>query len=53
VQHGNPAVVATMVATGPLFVFAYDAAVHRRRPSTGLLVGAVIAIVGVAIVGLA
>jgi drug/metabolite transporter (DMT)-like permease len=53
VQGGNPAVVATMVATGPLFVLGYDAAVHHHRPSPGLLAGAIIAIVGVAIVGLA
>jgi drug/metabolite transporter (DMT)-like permease len=52
VQGGNPAVVQTMVATGPLFVFAYDAAIHRRRPTRGLLAGAMIAFVGVAIVTL-
>jgi drug/metabolite transporter (DMT)-like permease len=50
VQGGNPAVVQTMVATGPLFAFGYDAAVHGRRPSRGLVAGAVIAFVGVVIV---
>jgi drug/metabolite transporter (DMT)-like permease len=50
VQGGNPAVVQTVVATGPLFVFGWDAAAHGRRPSPGLLAGAVIAFVGVAIV---
>jgi hypothetical protein len=34
-------------------VLGYDAAVHHHRPSPGLLAGAIIAIVGVAIVGLA
>jgi drug/metabolite transporter (DMT)-like permease len=53
VQGGNPAVVQTMVATGPLFVFGYDALVHRRRPTAGLLAGALIAFVGVAIVAFA
>ncbi|HEU0244686.1 MAG TPA: EamA family transporter [Candidatus Limnocylindrales bacterium] len=53
VQGGNPAVVQTMVATGPLFVFAYDAAIHRRRPTVGLFVGALIAFVGVAIIAFA
>jgi drug/metabolite transporter (DMT)-like permease len=50
VQGGNPAVVQTMVATGPLFVFGYEAVIHRRRPTPGLLAGAIIAFVGVAIV---
>jgi drug/metabolite transporter (DMT)-like permease len=53
VQGGNPAVVQTVVATGPLFAFGYDAAVHGRRPSRGLVTGAFIAFVGVAIVVLA
>lgn len=53
VQGGNPAVVQTMVATGPLFVFGYDALVHGRRPTPGLLAGAIIAFAGVAIVTLA
>jgi drug/metabolite transporter (DMT)-like permease len=53
VQGGNPAVVQTMVATGPLFVFGYDAVVHRRRPTPGLLAGAGLAFVGVAIVATA
>lgn len=48
---GNPAIVQTVVATGPLFVFAWDAAVHGRRPSRGLVLGAVTAFLGVAIVG--
>jgi drug/metabolite transporter (DMT)-like permease len=52
VQGGNPAVVQTMVATGPLFVFAYDGVVHRRRPTPGLLAGAGIAFTGVVIVAL-
>src|SRR4051794_37065598 len=52
VQGGNPAVVQTMVATGPLFVFAYDAAVHRRRPTPGLLAGAILGFAGVVIVTL-
>ena len=53
VQGGNPAVVQTVVATGPLFAFGYDAAVHGRRPSRGLITGALIAFGGVAIVVLA
>lgn len=53
VQGGNPAVVQTVVATGPLFVFGYDAAVHGRRPSPGLVVGALVAFSGVVIVVLA
>ncbi len=53
VQGGSPAVVQTVVATGPLLAFAWDAAVHGRRPTPGLLVGAVIAFVGIAIVLLA
>jgi drug/metabolite transporter (DMT)-like permease len=53
VQGGNPAVVQTVVATGPLFVFAWDALRRGRRPSRGLIVGAGIAFAGVAIVGLA
>jgi drug/metabolite transporter (DMT)-like permease len=50
VQGGNPAVVQTVVATGPLFAFGYDAAVHGRRPTRGLVAGAVIAFVGVLVV---
>ena len=53
VQGGNPAVVQIVVATGPLFAFAWDAAVHGRRPTRGLVAGAVIAFAGVAIVALA
>ena len=53
VQGGNPAVVQTVVATGPLFAFGCDAAVHGRRPSRGLITGALIAFGGVAIVVLA
>ena len=53
VQGGNPAVVQTVVATGPLFAFGYDAAVHGRRPTRGLVAGAVIAFVGVLVVALA
>ncbi len=53
VQGGNPAVVQSMVATGPLFAFAWDAGVHGRRPTRGLVAGAVIAFVGVLIVMLA
>ena len=53
VQGGNPAVVQTVVATGPLFAFGYDAAVHGRRPSHGLITGAFIAFGGVAIIVLA
>lgn len=52
VQGGNPAVVQTVVATGPLFVFAWDAAAHGRRPNPGLVVGAALAFAGVALVAL-
>ena len=47
VQSGNPAVVQTVVATGPLFVFGWDVVVHGRRPTLGLAVGAAIAFAGV------
>ncbi len=53
VQGGNPAVVQTVVATGPLFAFGYGAAVHGRRPSPGLITGALIAFGGVVLVVLA
>jgi len=53
VQGGNPAVVQTVVATGPIFAFGWDAVAHGRPPSRGLVVGAGIAFAGVAIVALA
>ena len=43
-------IVQTLVATGPLFAIGWDVARHRRRPSGALVVGAVIAVVGVALV---
>jgi drug/metabolite transporter (DMT)-like permease len=49
---GNPAVVQTVVATGPLFAFAWDAVAHGRRPTPGLVIGATVAFAGVAVVGL-
>jgi drug/metabolite transporter (DMT)-like permease len=53
VQGGNPAVVQTAVATGPLFALGWDAIVHKRRPTRALVAGAVIAFAGVLIVVLA
>ena len=47
---GNPSVVQTVVATGPLFAIGWQVVSQRRAPSVGLVVGAVIAIAGVALI---
>ena len=53
VQDGNPAVVQTAVATAPLWSLGIQAVVTRRRPSGRLIVAAVLATVGVAVILLA
>ena len=53
VQDGNPAVVQTAVATAPLFSLGIQAVLTRRRPSGRLIVAAVLATVGVAVILLA
>ena len=47
---GDPSVVQTAAATGPLFAIGWDLVAHRRRPSAGLVAGAVIAVAGVSVV---
>lgn len=49
VQHGNPAVVQTAVATAPLFSLGIEAVATRHRPSGRLIVAAGLATVGVAL----
>lgn len=53
VQGGNPAVIQTVVATGPLFAIGWEMISHNRTPSAALVLGALIAVVGVALVLLA
>jgi drug/metabolite transporter (DMT)-like permease len=50
VQHGNPAVVQTAVATAPLFSLAIEAIRTRRRPSSRLIAAAGLATAGVAVI---
>lgn len=50
VQGGNPAVVQTAVATAPLFGLGWEVLATRHRPSSRVMVAAVVAIVGVAVI---
>lgn len=50
VQDGSPAVVQTAVATAPLFSLGIQTAVTRQRPSGRLIIAAVLATVGVAVI---
>ena len=50
VQHGNPAVVQTAVATAPLFSLAIEAVATRHGPSGRLIAAAALATVGVAVI---
>lgn len=50
VQTGNPAVVQTAVATAPLFSLGIETAVTGRPPSRRLIIAAVLATIGVAVI---
>lgn len=50
---GSPAIVQTLVATGPLFAIVWDVSSSRRAPSAALVVGAIVAVIGVALILLA
>ena len=48
VQDGNPAIVQTAVATAPLVSIGFEVVRLRRRPSSRLVVAAILTVAGVA-----